>query len=70
MLIDQSDFIVVNYCDPDIHSPGVNNEMQYARSNGKDVYIYWPESRMSPFLERNITKHFKTQEGLLDFFET
>jgi adenylate kinase len=68
MLIDQSDFIVVNYYDPDIHSPGVNNEMQYARSNGKDVYIYWPESRMSPFLERNITKHFKTQEELLDFF--
>lgn len=70
MLIDQSDFIVVNYYDPDIHSPGVNNEMQYARSNGKDVYIYWPESRMSPFLERNITKHFKTQEELLDFLET
>lgn len=70
MLIDQSDFIVVNYYDPDIHSPGVNNEMQYARSNGKDVYIYWPESRMSPFLERNITKHFKTQKELLDFFET
>ena len=70
MLIDQSDFIVVNYYDPDIHSPGVNNEMQYARSNGKDVYIYWPESRMSPFLERNITKHFKTHEELLDFFET
>lgn len=70
MLIDQSDFIVVNYYDPDIHSPGVNNEMQYARSNGKDVYIYWPESRMSPFLERNITKHFKTQEALLNFFET
>jgi adenylate kinase len=68
MLIDQSDFIVVNYYDPEIHSPGVNNEMQYARSNGKDVYIYWPESRMSPFLERNITKHFRTQEELLDFF--
>jgi adenylate kinase len=69
-LIDQSDFIVVDYYDPNIHSPGVNSEMQYAHDNGKDVYIYWPESKMSPFLERNITRHFTTQEDLIEFIKT
>jgi hypothetical protein len=69
-LIDQSDFIIVDYYDPDIHSPGVNSEMQYAHDNGKDVYIYWPESKMSPFLERNITRHFTTQEDLIEFIKT
>lgn len=68
-LIDQSDFVVVDYYDPEIHSPGVNNEMQYAHDSGKDVYIYWPETRMSPFLERNITKHFRTQEELINFIK-
>jgi len=68
-LIDQSDFIVVDYYDPNIHSPGVNNEMQYAHDNGKDVYVYWPETRMSPFLERNITKRFRTQEDLINFIK-
>lgn len=66
-LIDQSDFVVVDYFDPEINSPGVNNEMQYAHDNGKDVYIYWPDERMSPFLERNLTKSFRTQEKLLHF---
>jgi hypothetical protein len=66
-LIDQSDFVVVDYFDPEINSPGVNNEMQYAHDNGKDVYIYWPDERMSPFLERNLTKSFRTQENLLHF---
>jgi adenylate kinase len=69
-LIDQSDFIIVDYYDPDIHSPGVNSEMQYAHDNGKDVYIYWPESKMSPFLERNITRHFTKQEDLIEFIKT
>ena len=69
-MIDQSDFIVVDYYDPSIHSPGVNSEMQYAHDNGKDVYIYWPESKMSPFLERNITQHFTTQEDLIEFIKT
>jgi adenylate kinase len=68
-LIDQSDFVVVDYFDPEINSPGVNNEMQYAHDNGKDVYIYWPDERMSPFLERNITKSFRTQENLLQFIQ-
>jgi hypothetical protein len=66
-LIDQSDFVVVDYFDPEINSPGVNNEMQYAHDNGKDVYIYWSDERMSPFLERNLTKSFRTQENLLHF---
>jgi hypothetical protein len=69
-LIDQSDFIIVDYYDPDIHSPGVNSEMQYAHDNGKDVYIYWPQTKMSPFLERNITQHFTTQEDLIEFIKT
>lgn len=69
-LIDQSDFIIVDYYDPDIHSPGVNSEMQYAHDNGKDVYIYWPDTKMSPFLERNITRHFTTQEALIEFIKT
>jgi adenylate kinase len=68
-LIDQSDFIIVDYYDPAIHSPGVNNEMQYAHNNGKDVYIYWPESKMSPFLEKNITQHFRTHDDLIAFVE-
>jgi hypothetical protein len=68
-LIDQSNFVVVDYFDPDINSPGVNNEMQYAHDTGKDVYIYWPTERMSPFLERNITKSFKTQENLIQFIK-
>ena len=69
-LIDQSDFVVVDYYDPEVHSPGVNNEMQYAHDGGKDVYVYWPETRMSPFLERNITRHFRTQEDLINFIKT
>lgn len=68
-LIDQSDFIVVDYYDPEIHSPGVNNEMQYAHDNGKDVFIYWPDTRMSPFLERNITQHFRNKTNLITFLQ-
>lgn len=69
-LIDQSDFIIVHYYDPEIHSSGVNNEMQYAHDSGKDVYLYWPDTKMSPFLERNTTKHFKTQEDMIQFIKT
>ncbi len=36
-LIDQSDFVVVDYFEPEINSPGVNSAMQYAHDNGKDV---------------------------------
>jgi adenylate kinase len=68
-LIDQSDFVVVDYFDPEINSPGVNNEMQYAHDTGKNVYIYWPFERMSPFLKRNITQSFRTQENLIRFIK-
>jgi hypothetical protein len=41
-LIDQSDFVVVDYFDPEINSPVVNNDKQYVHDKVKDVDICWP----------------------------
>jgi len=39
-LIDQSDFVVVDYFDPEINSSVVSNDMQYVHDNDKDdTYI-------------------------------
>lgn len=66
-LISQSDFVAVYYYDPDLSSPGVEREIRFARQNGKDVYMYYPRSDMSPFREMDITKHFLKEENFMDF---
>jgi len=66
-LISQSDFVTVFYHDPDKNSPGVQREIRYAKENGKDVYIYYPKKEMSPFLEKDVTKHFLDPQELINF---
>jgi adenylate kinase len=66
-LISQSDFVTVFYHDPEINSPGVQREIRYAKENGKDVYIYYPKKEMSPFQEKDVTKHFIDPEELITF---
>jgi len=66
-MISQSDFVTVYYYDPDINSPGVQREIRYAKENGKDVYIYYPKKEMSPFLERDISKHFLDRREFIQF---
>ena len=66
-MIGQSDFVTVYYYDPSINSPGVQREIRYAKENGKDVYIYYPKKEMSPFLEKDITKHFLHPDELVKF---
>jgi len=66
-MISQSDFVTVYYYDPKINSPGVQREIRYAKENGKDVYIYYPKKEMSPFLEKDISRHFLKSEELIEF---
>jgi hypothetical protein len=68
-LIDQSEYVIANYYNPKLPSPGVQREIRYAKENGKDVYLFWPKERLSPFLVHDITKHFQTQEELLKFID-
>jgi len=66
-MIEQSDFVTVYYYDPSINSPGVQREISYAKQNGKDVYIYYPRKEMSPFLKKDITKHFLHPDEFIKF---
>jgi hypothetical protein len=66
-MISQSDFVTVCYYDPAINSPGVQREIRYAKENGKDVYIYYPKKEMSPFLEKDVSKHFLDKNELIGF---
>jgi len=66
-MISQSDFVTVYYYDPRINSPGVQREIRYAKENGKNVYVYYPKKEMSPFLEKDITKHFSDKKDFLRF---
>jgi hypothetical protein len=66
-LIDQSDYVIVNYYNPLIPSPGVQREIKYAKENGKDVYLFWPRERLSPFLIHDVSRHFQTQEDLFRY---
>ncbi len=66
-MISQSDFITVYYYEPAISSPGVQREIRYAKEDGKDVYIYYPKKEMSPFLEKDITRHFLDKEEFIKF---
>lgn len=66
-MIRQSDFVTVYYYDPSISSPGVQREIRYAKEHGKDVYIYYPKKEMSPFLEKDVTKHFLDEKDFIGF---
>jgi len=68
-LIDQSDFVAVNYYDPDLPSPGVQREIRYAKDSGKPVYLYYPQERMNPFQELDVTKHFQDVNELVSFLK-
>jgi adenylate kinase len=68
-LIDQSDFVAVNYYDPDLPSPGVQREIRYAKDSGKPVYLYYPRDVMSPFQELDITKHFQDLNEFVGFLK-
>ena len=45
----------------------MQREIRYAKENGKNVYIYYPKKEMSPFLEKDITKHFSERKDFLKF---
>jgi len=69
VLINQSDFAVVYYYNPDLPSPGVQREIRFAKDTGKPVYIYYPKDTMSPFQEMDIAKHFQDKKEFLTFLE-
>ena len=65
-LISQSDIVAVYY-PVEKNSPGVNQEIMYAFTHGKDVYLYYPKPfGLSPFWDPEIavTKSF---DDLNDF---
>ncbi|MFC1561804.1 hypothetical protein ACFL6I_14990 [candidate division KSB1 bacterium] len=69
-LISQSDIVAVYY-PVEKNSPGVNQEIMYAFTHGKDVYLYYPKKfGMSPFWDPEIavTQTFDTIEEFQQFF--
>ncbi len=70
-LISQSDMIAVYY-PVEKNSPGVNQEIMYAFTHGKDVYIYYPKKfGISPFWDPEIavTQTFETLSDFKTFFQ-
>ena len=61
-LIDQSDMNVVFYPTSQM-SFGVLSEMIHAHTTGKKVYVIYPFSTLSPFLEYNATRVFAPRPG-------
>lgn len=54
-LISQSDIVAVYY-PVEKNSPGVNQEIMYAFTHGKDVYLYYPKHfGLSPFWDPQLT---------------
>ncbi len=71
-LIAQSDMVVVYY-PVEKNSPGVNQEIMYAFTHGKEVYLYYPQKfGMSPFWdpELAVTKSFDNMEDFEKYFES
>ena len=70
-LISQSDIVAVYY-PVEKNSPGVNQEIMYAFTHGKDVYLYYPKRfGMSPFWDPEIavTKSFEELEDFQSFLK-
>jgi len=70
-LISQSDLVAVYY-PVEKNSPGVNQEIMYAFTHGKDVYLYYPQKfGMSPFWdpELAVTQRFSTLDDFQNFFQ-
>jgi len=61
-LIDQSEMNVVFYPTSQM-SFGVLSEMIHAHTTGKKVYVIYPFSTLSPFLEYNATRVFAPRPG-------
>ncbi|MFC1564416.1 hypothetical protein ACFL6G_05730 [candidate division KSB1 bacterium] len=71
-LIAQSDMVVVYY-PVEKNSPGVNQEIMYAFTHGKDVYLYYPKKfGRSPFWdpELAVTKSFDNMKEFENYFES
>jgi len=67
----QSDVVAVYY-PIEKNSPGVNQEIMYAFTHGKDVYLYYPKRfGMSPFWDSEIavTETFNTLREFEQFFQ-
>ncbi|MFC1555081.1 hypothetical protein ACFL7D_10630, partial [candidate division KSB1 bacterium] len=67
-LISQSDLVAVYY-PVEKNSPGVNQEIMYAFTHGKEVYLYYPKSfGLSPFWDPEIavTRSFEDVEDFKD----
>ncbi len=70
-LIAQSDMVAVYY-PVEKNSPGVNQEIMYAFTHGKEVYLYYPKKfGLSPFWDPEIavTRSFDSMERFQKFFE-
>jgi adenylate kinase len=63
-LIDQSDFVVA-YFPKVVPSSGMITEMNYANSNGKIVYLVWPNKKYSPWTIYPVRKVFFSPEDCL-----
>lgn len=63
-LIDQSD-IVVAYFPKVVYSSGMITEINYANSNGKIVYLIWPNKKYSPWTIYPVRKVFFSTEDCL-----
>ncbi len=65
-LISQSDLVAVYY-PVEKNSPGVNQEIMFAFTHGKEVYLYYPKNfGLSPFWDQEITVT-KSFDALDDF---
>ena len=71
-LISQSDMVAVYY-PVEKNSPGVNQEIMYAFTHGKDVYIYYPKHfGLSPFWDSQlaVTRSFDTVAGFQNYLKS
>lgn len=70
-LISQSNMIAVYY-PVEKNSPGVNQEIMYAFTHGKEVYLYYPKKfGLSPFWdpELAVTESFESLDKFQQFFQ-
>lgn len=63
-LINQSDFVVA-YFPKVVHSAGIITEINYANSNGKIVYLVWPDKKYSPWTIYPVRKVFFSPQACL-----
>ncbi|MCS7123228.1 MAG: AAA family ATPase [Candidatus Aenigmarchaeota archaeon] len=66
-LIDQSD-ILVAYFPEIIHSPGVEKEISYAHTSNKEVWLIFPQKKLSPFTPYYSDKIFNSFNQFKKFF--